>query len=98
MTLTPPRLAPKIANIWTANPALEYELAQEKASALGRLGRGLEAALDALRSFDAGAPMSVHHCFWPAVQTERIDRDLLAGMAIARTVVTLGPSELKFPV
>jgi hypothetical protein len=37
------------------NPAatLELEIAQEKAAALGRLGRGLEAALAALRSFDA---------------------------------------------
>src|SRR4051794_41764350 len=53
MTVRPPHLPSKIANIWTANPTLEYELAQEKASALGRLGRGLEAALEALRSFDA---------------------------------------------
>jgi hypothetical protein len=56
MTVRPPRaLAPRIANIWTANPAgaLDYEIAQEKASALGRLGRGLEAALAALREFDA---------------------------------------------
>lgn len=37
------------------NPAatLEFEIAQEKASALGRLGRSLEAALGALRRFDA---------------------------------------------
>ena len=53
MTSRPPRLAHKISNIWTANPTLDYELAQEKASALGRLGRGLEAALGALRAFDA---------------------------------------------
>lgn len=56
MTVRPPRsLAPKITNIWKDSPAamLEYELAQEKASALGRLGRGLEAALEALRTFDA---------------------------------------------
>jgi hypothetical protein len=53
MTVKPPRLPSKIANIWTINPTLEYELAQEKASALGRLGRRLEAALEALRSFDA---------------------------------------------
>jgi hypothetical protein len=56
MTVRPPRAsASKITNIWTANPAgaLEYELAQEKASALGRLGRALEAALEALRAFDA---------------------------------------------
>jgi hypothetical protein len=40
--------------IW-ANPAtvLDYEIAQEKASTLGRLGRGLEAALAALRAHDA---------------------------------------------
>jgi len=55
MTIRPPRRAPKITNIWTANPAgaLEFELAQEKASALGRLGRALEASLEALRTFDA---------------------------------------------
>jgi hypothetical protein len=53
MTVRPPRqLATKI---WTDNPAaaLDYEIAQEKASALGRLGRGLEKALGALRDFDA---------------------------------------------
>ena len=44
-------------NIWTDNPAaaLDYEIAQEKASTLGRLGRALEAALAALRDFDAAA-------------------------------------------
>jgi hypothetical protein len=36
------------------NAALDYEIAQEKASALGRLGRRLEAALAALAAFDAG--------------------------------------------
>ena len=37
------------------NPAaaLEHEIGQEKASALGRLGRQLERALSALRTFDA---------------------------------------------
>jgi hypothetical protein len=48
----PPRiLTPKLF----ANPAaaLDYEIAQEKASTLGRLGRALEAALAALRNFDA---------------------------------------------
>lgn len=56
MTVGPPRaIAPKIANIWKTNPAgaLDYELAQEKAAALGRLGRALEAALAALKAFDA---------------------------------------------
>jgi hypothetical protein len=55
MTVRPPRaIAPKLANIWTDNStALDYEIAQEKASTLGRLGRALEAALAALRDFDA---------------------------------------------
>lgn len=53
MTVTPPRsLGPKITNIWSVNPTLDYELAQEKAATLGRLGRALEAALAALREFD----------------------------------------------
>jgi len=53
MTVRPPR---QLQNkIWTDNPAaaLDYEIAQEKAATLGRLGRGLEAALAALRDFDA---------------------------------------------
>ena len=56
MTVRPPRaLAPKI-NIWTDNAtALDYEIAQEKASTLGRLGRALETALAALRAFDVQA-------------------------------------------
>jgi hypothetical protein len=52
MTVRPPRsISPKI---WTDNPAaaLDYEIAQEKASTLGRLGRRLEAALEALREHD----------------------------------------------
>ena len=52
MTISPPRRTTK--NIWTDNAtALDYEIAQEKASTLGRLGRALEAALAALRDFDA---------------------------------------------
>ena len=53
MTVRPPRQL--ASRIWTDNPAaaLDYEIAQEKASALGRLGRGLEKALGALRDFDA---------------------------------------------
>ncbi len=56
MTIRPPRsFSP---SIWTKNPAatLDYEIAQEKASSLGRLGRGLEAALAALRAHDAKEP------------------------------------------
>jgi hypothetical protein len=58
MTVRPPRqLAPKI---WTDNPAaaLDYEIAQEKAATLGRLGRDLEAALEHLSAFDADGPAS----------------------------------------
>jgi hypothetical protein len=36
--------------------ALDYEIAQERASALGRLGRALEAALTALSGHDAEHP------------------------------------------
>ena len=56
MTVTPPRrVKPKI---WTDNPtaALDYEIAQEKAATLGRLGRALEASLAALREFDEQPP------------------------------------------
>ena len=55
MIAGPPRaFAPKIANIWTDNStALDYEIAQEKASTLGRLGHAFEAALEALKVFDA---------------------------------------------
>ncbi len=42
------------------------------------------------RSFDAGAPESVHHCDWPAADAARIGAGLLADMAAARQVVTLG--------
>jgi hypothetical protein len=55
MTVRPPRQT--TTRIWTDNPAaaLDYEIAQEKASTLGRLGRALEAALAALHAFDAAA-------------------------------------------
>ena len=36
--------------------ALDYEIAQERASALGRLGRALEAALAALADYDRSHP------------------------------------------
>jgi Family of unknown function (DUF6665) len=74
MTIRPPRaLAPKITNIWTANPAgaLDYEIAQEKASTLGRLGRALEAALETLKAFDA-------HAIEPTAETRRERKALVA--------------------
>jgi len=56
MTVRPPhRFTPKL---WANSPAaaLDYEIAQEKAATLGRLGRGLEAALARLRAFDTERP------------------------------------------
>jgi hypothetical protein len=49
------RPRPFLPSLRTDNPtaALDYEIAQERASALGRLGRRLEAALAALAAFDA---------------------------------------------
>ena len=43
------------ADLWSKSPAaaLDYEIAQETAAALGRQGRALEAALRALANFDA---------------------------------------------
>ena len=56
--MTPsPRPTPP-SRLWTGSPAaiLDYELAQEKASALGRLGRQLESSLAALAEFDGRHP------------------------------------------
>jgi hypothetical protein len=48
MTLRPPRSGARAA----PEAALGYEIAQEQAAALGRLGRALEAALSALSRHD----------------------------------------------
>lgn len=48
MTLRPHRAHPNPSH---QNP-LDYEIAQEQASALGRLGRALESALAALSEYD----------------------------------------------
>jgi hypothetical protein len=63
---------------------LEYEIVQEQAAALGRIGRALEAALDKLREFDAahrraGAPASA--------QQERRTLVMEAGHALWMFVV-----------
>jgi hypothetical protein len=46
-------MPPPIHRFRTPADLLKYEIVQEQASALGRLGRGLEAALADLREFDA---------------------------------------------
>jgi hypothetical protein len=50
--MTNPRPLPPWLRAENPAAALDYEIAREKASALGRLGRRLEAALAALAAFD----------------------------------------------
>jgi isoleucyl-tRNA synthetase len=45
-----------------------------------------------VRSVDAGALESVHHTEWPRADEAAIDEELLAQMALARQIVTLGHS------
>ncbi len=45
-----------------------------------------------VRGVDANAPESVHHCAFPKVDAAKNDTQLLAEMAVARQVVTLGHS------
>ena len=52
MTLRPPQGSSRPAHV----VAFDYEIAQEQASALGRLGRVLEAALAALSGHEAEHP------------------------------------------
>ena len=68
---------PLLTWLRTGNPiaALDYEIAREKASALGRLGRRLEAALAALAVFDAQAGEE------PASSERRERRDALVAEA-----------------
>jgi hypothetical protein len=57
MTLRPPQgHARKMPAV-----ALDYEIAQEQASALGRLGRALETALAALAEHDTAGPATEVH-------------------------------------
>jgi hypothetical protein len=63
---------------------LDYEIVQEQASALGRLGRALEAALTKLREFDAVHPPSQAS---PAEQQARRTLVAEAGYALWMFVV-----------
>ena len=75
MTLRPPRMnSPKaLENV------LDYEIAQEQASALGRLGRALEAALAALSNHDERGGDQANQ---PGARTarERLLRDASAAL------------------
>jgi Family of unknown function (DUF6665) len=57
---------------------LEHEFAQEKASALGRLGRSLESALHLLREFD-----SRHEREMLSTQTRRLRMQLVEHASVA---------------
>jgi hypothetical protein len=57
MTLRPAKVSGRNAPVF----ALDYEIAQEQASALGRLGRALEAALAALAEHDTAGPAADGH-------------------------------------
>jgi isoleucyl-tRNA synthetase len=45
-----------------------------------------------VRTADANAPESVHHCVWPQVDEAKLDKQLLTDMAVARQIVNLGHS------
>jgi hypothetical protein len=64
--------------------ALNYEIVQEQASALGRMGRALEAALARLRDFDAAHARTVTS---PAAQQRRRTLVEEAGQALWMFVV-----------
>ena len=68
----------------TSLDVLDYEVVQEQASALGRMGRALEAALAALREFDAAPTRSDAAA---AAQQERRKLVAKAGHALWMFVV-----------
>jgi hypothetical protein len=74
MTFRPPRQP--TAPVFTNSPqaALDYEIAQERAAAFGRLGRALERALAALAEFD-GTHAELH------TPQDRKQRAILVGEA-----------------
>jgi hypothetical protein len=69
--VTHPRPLPPWLRPENPTAALDYEIAREKASALGRLGRRLEAALAALAAFDTQADDEAPAS--PAVRRKRRD-------------------------
>jgi hypothetical protein len=66
---------PPFRGIKTPVEILHYEIVQEQASALGRLGRGLEAALAELQTFDAAHP-------WAASESEASEAERAARRAL----------------
>jgi hypothetical protein len=94
----------------TPADVLNYELVQEQATALGRMGRALEAALARLREFDAahpraGAPASAQqarrtlvteagHALWMFV-VQREACGLRDSRAVMRTYDVPGEVQLR---
>jgi hypothetical protein len=73
---------------------LNYEIVQEQAAALGRLGRGLEAALGDLQEFDSAHPQSDVS---PEVRQARRTLVTTAGHALRRHRSRLAASIARRP-
>jgi isoleucyl-tRNA synthetase len=43
-----------------------------------------------VRSQDDETPESIHHCFWPEIQTEQLDQELMQEMDLVKSLVSLG--------
>jgi hypothetical protein len=81
---------PPFRGINTPVDILGYEIVQEQASALGRMGRGLEAALVKLHAFDAAHPVPEGASHSEMRAAERAARQALvsaAGQALWMFVV-----------
>ena len=66
---------------------LEYEIVQEQAAALGRLGRALEAAMIRLAAFDATEGASVDDASWSSRKAARTELLEAAGYALRCFIV-----------
>ena len=71
-----------------------YEMLVELAKILAQVLPFMTEAMyqNLVRSLDANAPESIHHCGYPQANERLIDHDLLDDVALSRMVVTLGHS------
>jgi hypothetical protein len=72
---------PPVKPLSTPVEVLGHEILQEQASSLGRLGRGLEAALADLRAFDAAHPGVQGTSEWAFPSGHRAARQALVSAA-----------------
>ncbi len=77
-----PLRSPKPEKGKIRDDVLEYEIVQEQAAALGRLGRALEAALNALAAYDAAEGSPVNNAAWPSRNEARTELVEAAGYAL----------------